>query len=378
MNSITRYVLPALAVIAGVAGCGGGEEAPLPPQVRPVKIFTVEGDAGGAIRSFPGSITASQRAELSFRVAGVLQEIPVKEGDNVKKGQLLAKLDPTDFRIRVEDRQASFDNAEKNYNRGKALVAEGNISQLDFDRLEANYRSTRAALDLAKQELDYTQLRAPFPGNIGRREVENFEEISVNQPIFQLQNLGQLDVTVDLPEILIRSLQRRKSGNNASDSDVSSRVKASAGFEGRGDESFPLTIKEVATRADAQTQTFRVTFSMPQPESFNVLPGMTANVSIDFSRVMQVTDETRWVPASAVVADSGLDSHVWVLDGESMTVSARPVTIGRMSGGNIEVTSGLVGGEELVSVGAAYLAEGMEVSRMPLSEQAEPRADDPV
>ena len=117
--------------------------------MRPVKIFTVEGVGGSATRSFPGSVTASQRAELSFRVSGVLQEIPVKEGDSVKQGQVLAKLDPTDFKIRLEDRQASFDNAEKNYNRGKTLVAEGNISQLDFDRLEANFRTARAALDLA-------------------------------------------------------------------------------------------------------------------------------------------------------------------------------------------------------------------------------------
>ncbi len=376
---IMKRILPVLftaALLPGLFACGGGEQELPPPPVRPVKVFEVEGISGAALRRFPGSISASQRAELSFRVGGVLNKIEVKEGDRVKAGQLLASLDPTDYEIRVKDRQATFDNAQKNYNRGSQLVAQGNISQLDFDRLEANFRTSQAALDAAKQELDYTRLKAPFAGNIGRREVENFEEVTANQPIFQLQNLEQLDVTVNLPENLVRSLQRDPEADTASGSRVADRVQTYASFEGRGEERFPLQFKEVSTKADAQTQTFRVTLTMPQPEGFNVLPGMTANVYMDFSKVV-ATDTTRWVPVTAVVADSGLDAQVWVLDADSMTVSPRPVTIGRMAEGRIEVTSGLDGGEEIVSVGAAYLADGMQVSRMQLSEQAEPRADDP-
>ena len=328
------------------------------------------------MRRFPGSISASQRAQLSFRVGGVLQRIEVREGERVKAGQLLAALDPTDYEIRLKDRQATFDNAQKNYNRGSQLVAEGNISQLDFDRLEANFRTSQAALDAARQELEYTRLRAPFAGSIGRREVENFEEVTANQPIFQLQNLEQLDVSVDLPENLVRSLQRDEQADSSGGTRTADQVETWASFEGRDGERFALSFKEVSTKADAQTQTFRVTLTMPQPQGFSVLPGMTANVFIDFSKIV-ATDSTRWVPITAVVSGSGLDAQVWVLDADSMTVSPRPVTIGRMAEGRIEVTAGLAGGEEIVSVGAAYLADGMQVSRMHLSEQAEPRADDP-
>ena len=376
---VMKRVLPVLfaaTVLPGLFACGGDEQELPPPPIRPVKVFEVEGISGEAVRRFPGSIGASQRAELSFRVGGVLQKIEVKEGDRVKVGQVLASLDPTDFEIRLNDRQATFDNAQKNYNRGSQLVAEGNISQLDFDRLEANFRTSQAALDAAKQDLEYTRLKAPFAGVIGRREVENFEEVTANQPIFQLQNLEMLDVIVDLPENLVRSLQRDPEVDTVRDSRVADRIETWARFEGRGDDRFPLEFKEVSTKADAQTQTFRVTLTMPQPKGFSVLPGMTANVFMDFSKVV-ATDSTRWVPVSAVVADSGLDAQVWVLDGDSMTVSPQAVTIGRMADGRIEVTSGLDGGEEIVSVGAAYLADGMQVSRMQLSEQAEPRADDP-
>jgi RND family efflux transporter MFP subunit len=375
MNRILRILLAATALPALFA-CGGGQQEMPPPPIRPVKIFEVEGISGEAVRRFPGSISASQRAQLSFRVGGVLQRIEVREGERVKAGQLLAALDPTDYEIRLKDRQATFDNAQKNYNRGSQLVAEGNISQLDFDRLEANFRTSQAALDAARQELEYTRLRAPFAGSIGRREVENFEEVTANQPIFQLQNLEQLDVSVDLPENLVRSLQRDEQADSSGGTRTADQVETWASFEGRDGERFALSFKEVSTKADAQTQTFRVTLTMPQPQGFSVLPGMTANVFIDFSKIV-ATDSTRWVPITAVVAGSGLDARVWVLDADSMTVSPRPVTIGRMAEGRIEVTAGLAGGEEIVSVGAAYLADGMQVSRMHLSEQAEPRADDP-
>lgn len=83
-------------------------------------------------------------------------------------------------------------------------------------------------------------------------------------------------------------------------------------------------------------------------------------------------------PATAVQADSDLNERVWVLDADSMTVSSMPVKIGRMAGGRIEVHEGLRGGEEVVSVGAAYLSEGEKVTRFQQGEQAVPRADDPA
>ena len=146
-------------------------------------------------------------------------------------------------------------------------------------------------------------------------------------------------------------------------------------FEGRGDAVFPLLVKEVATKADDQTQTFRVTLSMNSPDNFRVLPGMTATVRVDFSAVMD-DDTAKWVPINAVQADSELDARIWVLDDSTMTVSSRPVKIGRMSGRRIEVLDGLRGGEEIVAVGAPYLAEGMLVTRMRQREQAVSREDE--
>lgn len=356
-----------------LTGCGGETEVP-PPASRPVKIFTVEGPGDQAIRSFPGSVQASQRADLSFRVAGTLQEILVREGEDVEQGQVLAKLDPTDFRITLEDRQATFDNAQSNFDRAKELIKDGNISKLDYDRMEANFRTARAALTQAEQDLEYTELRAPFDGTIGRREVENFEDVQAKQTIFRFQNVASVDILIDLPESLVRSIAPKEEQRLAN-SEVDRKVDATATFEGRPGLEFPLSVKEVATKADQQTQTFRVTLTMSQPSQFLVLPGMTANVKVNFSNVISA-DKAKWVPLTAVQADSELDARVWKLDPKTMTVNSHPVKIGRMSGRRIEVTDGLYGGEEIVSVGAPYLSEGMRVTRMRQTEQAEPREDE--
>jgi multidrug efflux pump subunit AcrA (membrane-fusion protein) len=164
-------------------------------------------------------------------------------------------------------------------------------------------------------------------------------------------------------------------GSIGTDETVSS-MRAFAQFEGRSDEQFPLRPKEIATRADDQTQTFRATFTMEAPTTFTVLPGMTTTVLLDLSRLMG-SESVKRVPVRAVQADSGLEPRVWVLDPQSMTVSARAVTIGRMSRGMIEISDGLEGGEEIVAVGAPYLAQGMRVTRMPATEQAVPRERDP-
>jgi RND family efflux transporter MFP subunit len=372
---LPRLIIGGVA-LAGLVACGGGEKAAPEPASRPVKIFVVEGGEVDAVRSFPGRVDASQRAELAFRVSGKLQEVLVKEGDLVEEGQVLARLDPTDYELVLEDRQARFDNAERNFKRAQELVNAGNISRLDFDRMEAEYRSATAALSQASKDLEYTVLAAPFRGRIAQREVENFEEVLAKRTVIWLQNIDQLDIVINLPESVVRSLRGGVSKEVGS-AGTRPTVHATAQFEGRGGQVFTLRPKEVATKADQQTQTFRATFTMAAPTTFTVLPGMTATVLLDLSELV-TQDKVRWVPARAVQADAGLEPRVWVLDPSTMTVSAREVAIGRMSGSMIEITDGLAGGEEIVAVGAPYLAQGMRVTRMAETEQAAPRAGDPI
>ena len=378
MPSRLRSLMALLCIPLALGACGQRDDgAPAEPAARPVRTVVVGDSASNELRRFPGRVEATQQAELSFRVSGQLREVLVREGDRVEAGSVIARLDPTDFETTLADRQATFDNAERNYRRASELVESGSISRLDYDRMEAQFRSAEAALEQARNNLAYTELHAPFTGRIAQRLVENFEEVQARQPVFYLQGDQQLDVVIDLPETIIR--QVRRGDAVAMDEDVATseaaRVRAWATFNDHPELRLPLTLREVATRADASTQTYRVTFSMPPPSAFTVLPGMTAEVAVDFSPLLS-GDNVFWLPAQAVQADAALTAQVWVYDSSSGTVSAQPVETGRLAGDRIQVLSGLEGGEEVVAVGAPYLSEGMRVRPMPQLEQAEPRPGD--
>jgi RND family efflux transporter MFP subunit len=346
---------------------------PPPPDtaqvIRPVKSFLIETTAYSGIRVFPARIDAGRKAELSFRVSGVLKQLPVKEGDKVEAGQLVAALDPTDLQIVYTDRKASFDKAKRNFTRAQELIKQGNISKMDYDKLEAEFRSANAALQAARQELDYTKLTAPFSGRIAQRHIETFEEVQAKQPIVDLQDTSELEVKFDVPESLLRGI-KAEDDDNARD-----QVTVTASFDNLPGTSFPLTFREITTRADERTQTFHVTYLMPELEKATILPGMTATVTVDMSRVNE-SDLPHAVPASAIVGDYKLDPQAWVIDEQSMTVHPRPVKVGRLLGENIEVFDGLEAGERIVTAGTPFLVEGMKIRLMPDREQAVQRRDD--
>ncbi|MBP6381636.1 MAG: efflux RND transporter periplasmic adaptor subunit [Pseudomonadales bacterium] len=370
-------LLGALLVLLGA--CDAGKDQPaasataVPAVVRPVKTFVVDTAGGASQRQFPGRIDAARRAELSFRVPGTVTDILVREGDTVSEGAVLARLDATDFRIVLSDRQASYDNARRNYERTRELLPSGNISRIDYDRTEASFKSAEAALRQAQQDLAYTELKAPFAGSVAKRLVQRFEEVAAKEAVISLQQLNSLDVKIDLSETLVRTLTVPE---QVAIESAGADAPAWATFEGKPEQRFPLKIKEVATKADPQTQTFEITFTMTNPKDVVILPGMTATVTVDFRHLVQESQDI-WIPATAVLGDATLHPVAWVIDPGTMTVSRRELRVGEMQGERIHVIEGLAGGEEIVAVGASHMAEGMKVTRMASGEQAIPRAGDP-
>ncbi len=340
--------------------CSKQEEQVEEALPRPVKAYVIGGDEAAETRRLPARVYASQRAEISFRVGGVIIKLPVKEGDMVEKGQLLAQLDQKDYQTTVNDRQAKFDEAKSNFDRGKELVKDGFISKMDFDRLESNYRTAKANLEQAELDLSYTSLTAPFDGQVAKRYVQNNEEVRRKQEVFALQNTGQLDIKFDVPERLLLSLQ-----------DVDEREQrppeerptvAYARFTSDG-ERYPLVYKEVSTRADQQTRTFEATFSLDTPSGITVLPGMTAEVDLDLVALYGARDFEILIPNTAVFADpTGADRKlVWVVNLDNMKVASREVETGALVDNRIRIVSGLNAGESVVGAGVHHLEDGQDV-----------------
>ncbi len=372
LRSTTQLSVCILLPTLLASGCSKGEEPTAVEGPRPVKTIVVAApDAGAArMRQFPARIDAMNKAELAFRVPGTIKELPIKEGDRVEPGQLLAALDPTDYEIAVKDAQATFNRASNDFDRAKELVDKGFISRTDFDAKEAEYKNAEAALERAKQDLSYTRLTASFVGTIAKRYVQRFEEVQAKQPVLAIHDASLLEVKIDVPESVI--LQIRPSGSGRVES---GRIPVTAAFDNWPGRKFDLTLREVATRADPKTQTFEVTFTMPAPKAFQVLPGMTATVTADLRKVA-TSEPVVYLPATAVTADESLKPFVWVVDEQTMTVHRKPVKVGRLRGSSIEIEDGLEPGSRVVTAGVGQLVEGMKVRLLPQREEAEPRSDE--
>ncbi|HPF69176.1 MAG TPA: efflux RND transporter periplasmic adaptor subunit [Candidatus Krumholzibacteria bacterium] len=345
--------LLALAALGAFAGCRSKEPAAAAPVVKPVKTATVRGFELPPME-FPASIDAGRKLIVSFRVPGRLVELPVRKGQAVAQGDLIARLDPRDFEIAVEEARANWQKATADYERYKTLYEKNAVPLADLDQRRSQRDVAQARLDEARRNLGYATVTAPFAGIIGNRYVENYMDVRAQQEIVDLNDTTTVEVRVDASEMVIATLRRFR---DALDLHMNADFDAAPGRE------YPVTVKEIATRADPQTQTFQVVFAMPQPRDITLLPGMTGRVRITAQPrpgaelARQVT-----VPAIAVETDPAGAGVAWVVDPATMTVHRRQVAIGGMQGdADVLVRDGLAPGDVVVTAGLAQLSEGMQV-----------------
>lgn len=342
--------------LVGVVGCSD-EAPPEAPAARPVRILELDGPGERTVLEYPGEISASQNADVAFEVAGRLVEFPVKESQRVERGQVLAKLDPRDYRAALDAAAAQAAAQKADWARYQALFEEDVISVQELERAKRNYEVAAAREKTAQKALEDTTLRAPFAGTVARKLVDDFANIQAKQSVVTLQTGSALEIVVNIPE---QDFARIQPGATVDELniDLVADVTVSA-IPGR---KFPATLKEFATTADPTTRTFRVTFSFEAPGDLNVVPGMTAKI-VGRGRNLDPGGGFR-IPVQAAVEDEGNRPYVWVLDPESMTVRKVPVTLGSLTGSSVEVTSGLSAGDQVVTSGVHQLQEGMEVRRM--------------
>jgi RND family efflux transporter MFP subunit len=344
----------AVSSMVAIVGCSKPAEVVAENPVRPVKLMTVSNGQAATIRQFPALIEPTENARLTFRVAGRLTELQVRPGQQVKKGELLAKLDPTDFQLKADQAKARYQLAKAQFERADKLITQKLVSQAMFDETQAQLQVAEADLKTSETNLSYTELLAPFSGTIARLLVDNHENVAAQQAIMELQLRDMIDVVIQVPEDVIALVKKEVN------------YQPNVVFDSYPDHSYPATIKEWDTRADSATNSFKVVFSMPTPKEFNVMSGMTANVLADLSQFTRIEQHSLKVPATAVFAATNqavdaVERSVWVFDESSSTVKLRAVTIGKLTGQGLEILSGLNGGEQIVTAGVQQLREGQQV-----------------
>lgn len=320
--------------------------------IRYVKTQQVKSAGDSVFRELPGVVAANQEAQLSFRIAGKIEQLLVKQGDQVSEGQLLAKLDETDIKIKLKSDKAVYERALSDFNRGKALIGQGTISQSQYSQLESDLASAEANYESTKQNLAYSSLTAPFSGTIARREIDNFEEVQAKQTVFILQDVSSIDVKIDLPESIMILVTEDK------------KPDVVAIFDAIPDRTFPVTFKEIATQADSETNTYEVTMSMPRVDGFNILPGMsvTARAKQKIGQGNQLTS-TIFIPAHAVLEDNS-SRYVFIAQPQQnglATVEKRTVVTGKLSSAGLEIVTGLNDSEHLIVAGMSKMFDGLQV-----------------
>jgi multidrug efflux pump subunit AcrA (membrane-fusion protein) len=400
--------------VGTISGCGK-EESSKKPVVRPVKAVRVADPSGLSNRAFPGRAKATQEVDLSFRVSGPLITRPVNVGDEVKKGQVLATIDPRDFEVdlrnvrgqlqraraqlaamrqarpedirklkaAVEKAEAALKLADTDYQRVISIKAKdpGAVSQEEIDRRlerkkgaeaelrqaeeelrigqigarpediaakEAEIRSLQASEASRKDQLRYTELRAPFDGTIVATYVENFEYVQSKQPIVRLVDTSRIEMVVNIPENLISLAPYVE--------------KVWVRFDPFPEREIPATIKEIGKEASETTRTYPVTLIMDQPDGFKVLPGMAGRTTLVEGQLPGQVGQEIEVPVSAIFSpDETGKTYVWVIDEETITVQRREVKTDMLTDRGVKITEGLKPGELIATAGVHYLREGQQV-----------------
>lgn len=325
---------------------------PKTEQPRPAKIVSVVPAGVNALRSFPGTLESSKKAELAFRVGGQLDKLPVVAGQLVKKGDLLARLDEADYRNALDERQARHELAQVQHDQSKKLLKQKLTSQLKYDQSIAELKSAKAALDQARDNLKYTKLTAPFDGIVGRVSMENHQAIQAKVPVIQLHDEHNLDIHFNIPESLINQMRR------VDDPEEIHKVCGSVHFASHPDQTFKACHKEHESVPDTVTRNYEATFSMKDATSFVILPGMSVTIEIDFSPFIPDNLAKGWlVPVEAVFEKNG-KQWVWRVDREGRT-QLTEVTVGSINGDLLEVQNGLSVEDSVVAAGVSFIRENM-------------------
>lgn len=339
---------PPFAVALLISACsGGGEETETP--ARPVKLIEVSTSDDIRMQNLPAVIEATRSSDLTFEISGTLQELLVREGDTVRQGQVIARLDPRTFQNDLATAQAEFNNAEAEYQRAARLVAEDAIAQNVYEQRRTAREVARAQLDTARVRMGDTALRAPFSGVIARTYVERFENIGAQQQIVTLQTQGGAHAVVQVPATLVANSGQIRPLGSVLTLDAAPEV------------SIPASIYSTSTQADPSTQTFEVRFDFQPPSGVLILPGMTGTISARLAlETADMANDGVSVPLAAILSD-GDERYVWLVDEDDMTVSRRNVATRSANGEMLTVTNGLSEGDTIVGAGASYLHDGMRI-----------------
>jgi multidrug efflux system membrane fusion protein len=353
---LSKTLVGVLMLSSLLLGCSTQDQkANLPP--RPVKVFRVGTTNAGSVTTYAGDVRARFETTLSFRVPGKMLMRSVEIGDRVQKGQLLAKLDKSDFQLAVQALKAQLksaiadrDFAKADLIRYRELLDQKVISPPDFDRHQTAYTnaqersaSLEAQLKQTINQQQYTELFADREGVITALEVEKGQVIAAGQPVVKLAQLDEKEIHFDIPEQRLSEIKTHQA--------VAITLLSDRGRK------FNAKIHEISASADPASRTYRAKATLLEGQQAAHL-GMTATVWLPSDKPGVIA-----APLAAVFTSQAQpkQQQVWVIDEASSTVKAVPVQLGTALPGELVSIEGLQAGQLIVSAGVQRLKEGQAI-----------------
>jgi multidrug efflux system membrane fusion protein len=339
------------------------EPEPAVEPARPVRVTTVNFANTIATANYSGEVRVRHEPALAFQVPGKIAKRWVEVGATVKPGQLLATLDPPDFKFneagsaaQLNAAQAELDQARKDLLHANNLLEKQLTSPATVERrqqavraAEAHAAQAQAGLALSARKSAYTELRAEQAGVIAAVDAEAGQVVAAGQPIFRLSRTGEKEVVVNVPE------------NHLDDVQSASEIKVS--LWAKPGVFYPAKVREISPGVDALIRTLTVKVSILNP-SDDVRMGMTATVHIRRTESRPIAR----LPLTALT-QNGQQTVVWVFDPATLTVHPQPVELAGYEDENAKILRGLNPGDQVVTAGVHKLLPGEKVR---LLEQPKP------
>lgn len=345
--------LCAALLLLGLAACDGGPP-PAAPEIRPVRVATVERSTGGDVISLTGTVQAETEVNLAFRIDGRMVERLVNVGDAVRAGQVIARLNRDNEENNLRAARASLTaargqltEAANNYWRQSELLRDGWTTRVRYDQASQARQTAQAAVDaataqvgIAETRLSYTELVSDVDGRVTQRGAEPGEVVQPGRMIVQVARDEGRDAVFDVPP----TLKDQAPANPVIEVLLTTDPNVRA--TGR--------VREVAPRADAVTGTFQVRVGLADPP-----PGMRLGSTVT-GRLTLGASAGYAIPASALTR-ADRQPAVWVVDPRTETVALRTVELVRHDAGHVVVGQGLEPGEIIVTAGVQALRPGQKV-----------------
>lgn len=375
MSRISQGAAAAYALLPGMGqGTSPSVKAPETPAVRAVSVVATEAKQGnlGIYLTGLGSVTASNMVTVRTRVSGQLVKVAFEEGQFVRKGDLLAEIDPRPFQVQLAQaegqmarNQALLKNARRDLERFKTLLARDLISKQEFDaqlaqidQHEGTIKSDQAQIDNAKLQLTYSRITAPISGRIGLRVIDEGNMVQANDPnglavITQLQPIAVMFNIPqdDLPPVLKKMQSGQRLAVEAYNRDLKQKLATG-------------TLLTIDNQIDPNTGTVRCKAIFPNEDS-SLFPNQFVN-----ARLLVDTKQGTVIVPVAAIQRSPQSTFVYVVK-DGGTVESRNVVVGPSEGDDVSITSGLSSGEVVVIEGVDRLQHGTKVAaRMAGARQA--------